>query len=54
MMEYEQVKFTRKEVIEVISTYVCVKYESIEAVISLLEKLGVVPEYVFKEEKQKK
>lgn len=53
-MEYEQSKFTRSETIDVISKYVGVEYETMFAIVALLEKLSVIPEYAFKEEQKPK
>ncbi len=48
-MEYEQTKFTKAEVVDVVSKYVGIESDTMVAVVAILEKLRVIPEYIFQE-----
>lgn len=50
MIEMEVTKFTKDEVVDVISKYTKTQAEKVRIILELLIKLGVVSEYVFKGE----
>ena len=49
-MEYEQSKFTKKQIVDLLSVYQGIDAEKVEGTIFLLEQIGIIPEYVFREE----
>ena len=51
-MEIEQSKLTKAECIEILAKYTRSKTATVEAIIGLLIKIGVLHEFVFKEEKK--
>lgn len=50
MIEMESVKFTKNEIVEILAKYTGVKLEKVTALIELLIKVGVISEFIFKEE----
>lgn len=50
--DVEQSKLTRKEVVEIVAKFAGIKEEKLETIIGILIKLGVIPEYIFAEEKK--
>lgn len=48
--EMESIRFTKKEIVELTSNHTAVDIDEVGWILELLTKLGVVSEYVFKEE----
>lgn len=53
-MEYEQTNFTKGEVVDVVARYLSLETETVSSAINLLEKLRVIPPYIFVELKVKR
>jgi hypothetical protein len=53
VIEMESVKFTKQEVIELLDSVYACGFDEARQIIDFLTKLGVLSEYIFKEEKKK-